>query len=139
MQAAVLADLDKRISQVDAAIDEATRRGKTMTAMALAEQQRRQRADLLAARVREANTLANLQIEAATVQGERAKLAADSGPVHYLASLIGCDDEAMLRWFILLVAVLLDPLAVALLLAATVVTGTRAMTAHSTNGEEAMP
>ncbi len=41
------------------------------------------------------------------------------GPVRYLATLIGGDDQDVLRWFILVIAVLLDPAAVLLLLAAT--------------------
>ena len=44
---------------------------------------------------------------------------ADLGPVRYLAKLIGAGDQDVLRWFILVVAVLLDPAAVVLLLAAT--------------------
>jgi hypothetical protein len=43
--------------------------------------------------------------------------------VHYLSALIGIDDEVAMRWFTLLVAVLLDPLAVALLVAATATRG----------------
>jgi hypothetical protein len=34
--------------------------------------------------------------------------------VRYLATLIGADNETVLRWFILVVALLLDPAAVAL-------------------------
>jgi hypothetical protein len=44
---------------------------------------------------------------------------ADLGPVRYLATLLGAGDQDVLRWFILVVAVLLDPAAVLLLLAAT--------------------
>jgi hypothetical protein len=44
---------------------------------------------------------------------------ADEGPVRYLATLIGTTDEATMRWFILAVALLLDPAAVLLLIAAT--------------------
>jgi hypothetical protein len=62
--------------------------------------------------------LADLQIEAA-VEGERRKVEADLGLIRYLATLIGADNEAVLRWFILVVALLLDPAAVLLLLAAT--------------------
>jgi hypothetical protein len=39
--------------------------------------------------------------------------------VRYLASLLGADNETVLRWFILVVALLLDLGAVVLLLAAT--------------------
>jgi hypothetical protein len=120
VQAAALADVDKRIAQIDAAVNEATRRGRTTGAMALIGEQTARRRDLLADRLRAASALAALQVEAAAVQGERAKVAADSGPVRYLSALLAVGDEAAMRLFILLVAVLLDPLAVALLLAASV-------------------
>jgi hypothetical protein len=50
---------------------------------------------------------------------ERRKVEADLGPVRYLAKMIGAGDQNVLRWFILVVAALLDPAAVLLLLAAT--------------------
>jgi len=40
-------------------------------------------------------------------------------PGRYLATLLGANDQDVLRWFILAVALLLDPAAVLLLLAAT--------------------
>lgn len=119
VQVAALADVDKRIGQIDAAVNEATRRGRTASAMALLEQETARRKDLVAARISAANTVAALHVEAAQVEGERAAVKADSGPVHYIAAIIGADDEAVMRYFILLVAGLLDPLAVVLLLAAT--------------------
>jgi hypothetical protein len=62
----------------------------------------------------EAKALADLKVEKAAVEGERRKVEADLGPVRYLATLIGADNETVLRWFILVVALLLDPAAVAL-------------------------
>ncbi len=53
------------------------------------------------------------------MEGERRTVEADLGPVRYLAALLGEADEVVLRWFILVVALLLDPAAVLLLLAAT--------------------
>jgi hypothetical protein len=53
------------------------------------------------------------------VESERRIVEADLGPVRNLATLLGPDDEAGLRWFILAVALLLDPAAVPLLLAAS--------------------
>jgi hypothetical protein len=67
----------------------------------------------------EANALADLKIEKAAVDGERRTVDADLGPVRYLATLVGQADEVVLRWFVLVVALLLDPAAVLLLLAAT--------------------
>ena len=53
------------------------------------------------------------------MDGQRRTVEADLGPVRYLAGLLGGDNETVLRWFILVVALLLDPAAVLLLLAAT--------------------
>jgi hypothetical protein len=118
MQAGVVADLDRRIAQIDNAIARATEKGRTSAAMKLAEDQRRTRSDLAAERVREGKALATLQVEKAGIEGERRKVEADLGPVRYLAILLGADDQDVLRYFILVVAVLLDPAAVLLLLAA---------------------
>jgi hypothetical protein len=54
------------------------------------------------------------------LDGKKAKVAADLGPVKYLATLPGAGDQDVLRYFILLVALLLDPAAVLLLLADSV-------------------
>jgi hypothetical protein len=77
------------------------------------------RTDLAGQRIREAQAMATLKVEKATADGERAKVEADLGPVRYLATLLGAGDQDVLRWFILLVALLLDPAAVLLLLAAS--------------------
>jgi hypothetical protein len=47
------------------------------------------------------------------------RVEADLGPVRYLATLLGSTDERTMRYLILIVALLLDPAAVLLLLAAT--------------------
>ena len=65
------------------------------------------------------SALADLRVEKAKVDGERKAAEADLGPVRYLATLIGSTDEQTMRWFILVVALLLGPAAVLLLLAAT--------------------
>ena len=61
------------------------------------------------------NAIANLRIETAKVDGERKAVEADLGPVRYLAALVGITDEVAMRWFVLIVAFLLDPAAVLLL------------------------
>jgi hypothetical protein len=119
VQTGVVTDLDRRIAQIDKAVDTATSKGRTTAAMKLAEDQRRTRADLAAERIREGKTLATLQVEKAAVDGERRKVEADLGPVRYLAILLGAGDQDVLRWFILVISLLLDPAAVLLLSAAT--------------------
>jgi hypothetical protein len=120
VQAGVIGDLDRRIAQIDTAIEKATDRGRSVAAMRLADDQRRNRAELAADRIRESKVLATLQIEKATVNGERRKVEAELGPVRYLAILLGAGSESVLRYFILAVALLLDPAAALLLLAASV-------------------
>lgn len=121
MQGQTVADLDRRIAQIDAAIEEATRLGRPVGAMTLADQKRRDRADIVAARQREAQTLASLQIDKAKIDAQRRRDEVDVGPVRYLAELIGTpatDLERPIRLLTLALVAVLDPLAVALLLAA---------------------
>jgi hypothetical protein len=63
----------------------------------------------------EAKALADLKVEKAAVEGERRTVEADLGPVRYLSTLLGVNNETVLRWFILVVALLLDAAAVLLL------------------------
>jgi hypothetical protein len=64
------------------------------------------------------NSLADkIRIERAAVEGERRTVEADLGPVRYLAAVLGTNDESVLRYFILAVALLLDPGRLALLAA----------------------
>jgi hypothetical protein len=100
-------------------VQAATGRGYVKTAMALATAQTQSRADLLAQRTAAAAALASLKAQQAAVDGERRQVEADLGPVRYLAALIGTTDDETMRCFILAVALLLDPAAVLLLLAAT--------------------
>ena len=79
----------------------------------------RRRSELAGERARAADVLAAIEVEGAGIANERNELAADSGPVLYLAALLGEDDEKVMHWFVLAVALLLDPLAVVLLLAAS--------------------
>jgi hypothetical protein len=119
VHAGTVADLDRRIQQIDRAVDTATTKGRTKSAMELAGDQRKARAELVSQRTTEAKTIASLQVERAKADGARRKVEADLGPVKYLATLLGAKDDDVLRWFILAVALLLDPAAVLLLAAAT--------------------
>jgi hypothetical protein len=57
----------------------------------------------------EAKSLADLKVEKAAVECEHRSVEADLGPVRHLATLIGADNQTVLRWSILVVALLLDP------------------------------
>jgi hypothetical protein len=122
VQAHVVANIDRQLTQIDAAVEEATRRGRSTGAMRIAGEQRHARADLASAREREARVLSQLQVDQAQVNAERRRALADVGPVRYLAELIagsGADLEHATRLLTLSVVLVLDPLAVLLLVAAT--------------------
>ncbi|HEY2465954.1 MAG TPA: hypothetical protein VGI32_17980 [Steroidobacteraceae bacterium] len=112
------ADIDRRIGQLDNMVETATKRGRTKSAMTLVSDQSARRVELERQREVAAEQLADLKIEQVKVTGERKVADADLGPVRYLATLIGISDDTTMRWFILVVALLLDPAAVLLLLAA---------------------
>ena len=118
-QNATLADIDRQLSQIDGAINKAVEKGRTNAAMALANDQRHNRSELEVNRQAAGKVLVDLKVEKARIEGDRKTVEADLGPVKYLATLLGTDSESALRLFILVVAMLLDPLAVLLLLAAT--------------------
>jgi hypothetical protein len=121
IQRQTVADLDRRVAQIDAAVEEATRLGRPVGAMTISDQKRRDRADIVAARQREAPRLASLQIEKAKIDAQRRRAEADVGPVRYLAELIdtpAADLERPVRLLTLALVAVLDPLAIALLLAA---------------------
>jgi hypothetical protein len=134
VQADKVADLSKQIADLDAArTAEPPNTGDLRTAAAInaqaaalaaavklraADDERRQaKRNSLADKFTVA--LADVKFEKAAVEGERRTVEADLGPVRYLATLIGAGDQDVLRWFTLVVALLLDPAAVLLLLAAT--------------------
>jgi len=137
VQAEKVADLTKQIADLDAARTiETPSAGNLRTATAInaqaaalaaaaklraADDERRQakRTSLADKLTVEAKALADLKIEKAKVDGDRKVAEADLGPVRYLATLLGAGDQDVLRWFILVIALLLDPAAVLLLLAAT--------------------
>jgi len=137
VQAEKVADFTKQMADLDAARTmEAPSAGNLRTASAInaqtaalasaarlraADDERRQtkRTSLADKLTVEAKALADLKIERAKIDGERRTAEADLGPVRYLASLLGAGDQDVLRYFILVVALLLDPAACLLLLAAT--------------------
>jgi hypothetical protein len=121
VQAHTVADLDRRLNQVDTAIEEAAKRGRTTTALAAMEGQRKARAGLVDERKREAGTLAALQAERAGVAAKGRQIEAEAAPIRYVAELIGADtdSERAIRWLIALMVLCCDPLAIALTAAAS--------------------
>jgi len=117
----IVADLDRRLGQIDSAIEEAARRGKTNTALAAIDAQRKARATLATERQREASTLADLKAERAALTAKGKQIETEAAPIRYVAELVGADTDAerAIRWLILMMVLCCDPLAIALTAAAS--------------------
>jgi hypothetical protein len=118
-QSAVVADLDRRVAQIDQAVDESTRRGRVKNAITIAAQQRLTRDALDTQRQAATATLVGLKTQRAALAGERVRVEASAGPIQYLAIMAGAEPEAAVRWLILLMVLCCDPAAIALTVAAS--------------------
>jgi len=113
-------DIDGRIARLDEMVRVATAHGRTKIAMALVDDQSRNRGDLISQRQAAAERLSDLRVEQANVEAKRARVAGEAGPALYVAKLFGSDDtEATVRLITALLVIVLDPLAVLLTIAAS--------------------
>jgi hypothetical protein len=118
-QTALVADLASRIAQIDRAVDESTRRGRVTRAINIATQERATRDGLDTQRQAATAALVGLQTQRAALSGERSRIEASTGPIQYLAMMVGAAPEAAVRWLILLMVLCCDPAAIALTVAAS--------------------
>jgi hypothetical protein len=116
-----VADLDRRLNQVDVAIEEAAKRGKTNAALSAMEGQRKARGALADRRQREGVALADFKTERATLGAKGKQIETEAAPIRYVAELLGADadSERAIRWLIALMVLCCDPLAIALTAAAS--------------------
>jgi len=117
-QTAAVADLDSRIAQIDRAVDESTKLGRVTRAINIATQQRVTRDALDTQRQAATATLVGLQAQRAALAGERTRIEASTGPIQYLAMMVGVAPEVAVRWLILLMVLCCDPAAIAMTVAA---------------------
>jgi len=117
----VVDDLDRRLGQIDTAIEAAAKRGKTSTALSAIESQKKARAGLAGERNEAAGTLAALKAERAQVAAKGRQAETEAAPIRYVAELIGADtdSERAIRWLIALMVLCCDPLAISLTAAAS--------------------
>lgn len=117
----------KALKQLDEAVDQVMGRSSTEAgadkAVALRRGQSKERARLTAEIAAEQQTISKLNEEAAPIRIEVRKVEAEVGPLKYIAELLygQSTDEILgraVRWVIILIVIVFDPLAVALLLAA---------------------
>jgi hypothetical protein len=110
-----VADLDRRLNQVDLAIEEAAQRGKTNTALSAMEGQRRARAGLAGERNEVAGALGSPEGRTSLPIRPKPPDRDGSRANPLRAELVGADidSERAIRWLIAPM-VLCDPLAIAL-------------------------
>jgi cell division protein FtsB len=116
------------LTQLNEQVNQRLSRGTTEQGAERAVQIRRQQAaerNKLQAEIAQAQkTLASLTAERAPVASELRKVESEVGPIKYVAAVIYGDDpdakllERAVRWVIIIIVLVFDPLAIALLLAA---------------------
>jgi hypothetical protein len=119
----------KALTQMDSAVDQTMSRSTTETGADKAAQLRRSQATernrLLKEIDAEQKKIQALNDQAAPIRAEVRKVEAEVGPIKYIAALIYGDNpeanvlEKAVRWVIILIVIVFDPLALTLLLAAT--------------------
>jgi hypothetical protein len=119
----------KSLKQMDEAVDQVMGRSADEKgadkAVSIRRSQAKERARLLSEIDTEQKTIAKLNEEAAPLRAEFRKIEAEVGPIKYIAALIYGDNpdanvlERAVRWVIILLVCVFDPLAIMMLLAST--------------------
>ena len=119
----------RALKQLDEAVDQSMARSTSETgadkAVAIRKGQSRERARLQAEIVAEQKTISKISEERAPIAAEIRKVEAEVGPIKYISALIYGDNtdtntlEAAVRWVIVILVAVFDPLAIMMLLAAT--------------------
>lgn len=123
-----VAQAKKALEQMNAQVDQMlgrtdTERG-TERAVVIRKQQAKERAVLQTEIAKSQKIIQQLQAERAPFAAEARKVEAEVGPIKYIAALIYGDNpdqnilERAVRWVIILIVIVFDPLALTLILAA---------------------
>jgi len=118
-----ISDINKQVDQIDAAVTKMTDKGQAQSSLQAADKQRKLRDDLTNKKTQHVEILSNLKTEKVKLESSVKKTEAEVGPIKYIAAALygssGPDTlELAVRWVILLLVIVFDPLAVVLLLAA---------------------
>ena len=119
----------KALRQMDEAVDQvmarSTTEGGADKAVAIRRSQQKERSRLQAEISDSQKKISSLSEERAPLAAENRKIEAEVGPIKYIAAMVYGDNpdanvlEKAVRWVIILIVVVFDPLALTLLLAAT--------------------
>ncbi len=118
----------KALKQMDEAVDQTMARSSNEQgadrAVAIRRSQNNERQRLLREIEAEQKKITGLQEQAAPIRAEVRKVEAEVGPIKYIAALVYDDQvdtnilEKAVRWVIILIVIVFDPLALCLILAA---------------------
>lgn len=118
----------KALKQMDEAVDQVMARSSSETgadkAVAIRRAQQKERARLQSEIAAEQKTISSLSEERAPIAAEVRKVEAEVGPIKYIAALLYGDNpdtnllERAVRWMIIMIVLVFDPLALCLILAA---------------------
>ncbi len=117
-----IADLDKQIKVIDDSINKMIEKGQTKSSLTAAKQQKETRQALVNEKKQEVATLSKIKSEKIKLESQFKKIEAEVGPIKYVAEMIyGSSDEQLvdkaIRFVIILLIFVFDPLAILLLLA----------------------
>ena len=134
-----IADLDKQIAQIDSAISKMTDRGQAQSSLHAADQQRKNRDNLVKRKEDHNKAIADLTTERVKLQSSIKRLEAEVGPIKYIAAMVYDSSDAdqlerAVRAVIILLVLVFDPLAVVLLLAANHGLATKRLTDNEIRG-----
>jgi hypothetical protein len=120
---AAIDDLNKQIAQIDSAVTKMTDKGQAASSLQAADKQRKIRDELTKQKSAHIETIGTLKSQKVKLDSSIKKLESEVGPIKYIAAALygtnGPDTlELAVRWVILLLVIVFDPLAVVLLLAA---------------------
>jgi hypothetical protein len=119
----------KALQQLDAQVDARLSRGDSETgaerAVTIRRQQQQERNRLQKEIIEAQTMIAKLNEERAPIAGELRKVEAEVGPIKYIAALVYSDNpdantlEKAVRWVIIMLVIVFDPFAIALVIAAS--------------------
>lgn len=116
-------DIDTQLSQINNAITKMVEKGQAQSSLNAADRQRKLRDDLVKQKNGRIETISKLREEKIPLESSLKKMEAEVGPIKYIAQLLFSDEssdtlERAVRAVTLLLVIVFDPLAVALLIAA---------------------
>ena len=122
IQQEVVDDIDKQIAVIDDSVNKLIERGRAQTSININDQQKSNRKALIENKQKEVEALSALKIEKIKLESEYKKIEAEVGPIKYVAEMIyGSSDtkvvDKAIRFVIIMLIFVFDPLAVLLLIA----------------------